>query len=122
MSPTTSGSPPLIAENADPNHEQLHTRGCGRSRATIMEPVWKSWSRGGAPRKEQCFCQSLKMNRRPHYKRPHDINADPSKHFSQLVTELLRQHSSLLFQLRIGHTSLNKHLHCITKVPISLTR
>ena len=41
----------------------------------------------------------------------------PSKHYSLLIAELPRHHSSLLFQLRTGHIPLNKHLHCITKVP-----
>ncbi|KAG2346953.1 hypothetical protein BDR05DRAFT_877886, partial [Suillus weaverae] len=41
----------------------------------------------------------------------------PSKHFSKLIAELPRRHSSLIFQLCTGHAPLNKHLHRITKVP-----
>jgi hypothetical protein len=41
----------------------------------------------------------------------------PSKHFMKLSEGLPRRHSSLLFQLRTGHTPLNKYLHRIAKVP-----
>lgn len=48
------------------------------------------------------------------YLRTIDSSA-PSKHFADLVSELPRRHSSLLFQLRTGHVPLNKHLHRISK-------
>jgi len=41
----------------------------------------------------------------------------PSKRFASIIEELPRRHSALLFQLRTGHVSLNKHLHRITKAP-----
>jgi len=39
----------------------------------------------------------------------------PSNKFAAKITSLPRKHSSLLFQLRMGHIALNKHLHRISK-------
>ncbi|KAG2072419.1 hypothetical protein BDR04DRAFT_1096675 [Suillus decipiens] len=44
----------------------------------------------------------------------------PSKHFANMIDRLPRRHSLLLFQLRTGHTPLNKHLHRIAKSPTAV--
>ncbi|KAF8836915.1 hypothetical protein BDN67DRAFT_910207 [Paxillus ammoniavirescens] len=56
------------------------------------------------------------FSKSPHYTLIHKIDPSlPSNKFLQLVDRLLKKHTSIIFQLCVRHTPINKHLNRISR-------
>jgi hypothetical protein len=88
-----------------------------RARTAIALPISKSALKQSFNAAVQNEAKEVWI-RSPHHATLQNIDPSaPSKRFASIIEELPRRHSALLFQLRTGHVSLNKHLHRITKAP-----
>jgi ribonuclease HI len=84
-----------------------------KAKATLILPLSKSATKQQLKDRVKSKAKE-KMRQSPHFHSLDAIDPSPSKHFASIVEYF---HSSLLFQLRSGHTPLNKHLHLILKSP-----
>ena len=71
---------------------------------------------------QQVFHEKLKKaaisiwTKSPHYHCMRQIDHSyPSNMFTKQTTNMIRKHTSILFQLQTGHAPLNKHLHHIQR-------
>lgn len=86
-----------------------------RTHTPLLLPISKSATKQQFRHKIKWEAKAA-MQQDPSYQRLHLIDPTaPSKHFASMIESFPRRHSSLLFQIRMGHVSLNKHLFRISK-------